>query len=288
MARSVVLPLNTWRTIVKDKNTRHAFDEMFVSIEAVINDLQNQIDNLPTPGVGRHTVLDADVHTDTIADAPSPGSLIKGEPGVATDFTPYWLDGLPVPMLPTETDTTGVKYWIDGLPFLSLSDITGGEGTKWTEHVIGPSGAFLRSTGTDVEWAELSTVAEVLRTLKGLQYSRVATTVTAGPAWTDTGLSVTLTTTTDTSKAVLHVSIQLMAGFGSDPGELRLTRDGVEVLIFYSNEFIRQTSVYWHVETPGQGDHVYAVQVRHTGPGPNPITIGNALSPCTLIAFEVL
>lgn len=297
MARAVVLPLNTWRTIVKDKNTRHAFDEMFVSIEAVINDLQKQIDALENagPDVAEHTLLQSDVHTDTVTDAPSPGSLIKGEPGVETDFTPYWLDGLPIPILPTETDTTGVKYWVDGLPFFSLSDITGGDGTKWVEHLIGPSGAFLRSTGTDLEWAELSSVAEVVKTIKNLQYSVLTDAVTApnGASWGPTGLSVTLPMTSDTSRAVLQVSIQGMSGTGADVGELRITRNGTEVQTIYSGEFTRQTCTYWHVETPGIGDQVYAVEVRQMGSGANVLTIGMAgsglvVSPCTLVGFEVL
>ena len=277
---AVVLPLNTWRTIVKDRNTRHAFDEMFVSIEAVINDLQQQIDDIVDGEVDpAHTLLQDDIHTDTITNAPSPGSLVKGLAGSAADFTPYWIDGAVIAVLPTETDTTGVKYWLDGLPIISISGLTAGGDTKWTEHVIGPVGTVLTSTGSDVEWSDLAEMS-VTTHPSGVVAVTVTPEITPinSSSWQDiTGLTVTATVA---GRCLVYVRVGGIGRVGGgDVGcELQLVRNGSVTVATLVSGVVGFPVGGMFADDPDAGTHTYTVQIRRIGGDPGYVYINDSVS----------
>lgn len=153
----VTLPTFDWENLIPDNATRHALQDYAVQVNTILENLQEQIDELldTDTGVPPHDLLQSDVHLDTETDAPSPGSLVVGEPADAVDLDLYWFDGLPIDYLLTEDVTSGLKYWFDGLPFDSILSLSDGD-VKWVELVIGPDGYVLTSRGNRIEWAEVS------------------------------------------------------------------------------------------------------------------------------------
>ncbi len=157
MAEFVPIPGNAWRSIINDKQVRHALDELSVELGVSLEDIQEVINNIETDVEDldlTHDLLDTPTHVDTETNPPLPGSLVVGRPGTAPgDMSKFWIDGESIDMLPTTKATGGVQYWIDGLPVMAIIGLGDGD-TVWVRLNLGTQGYVLTSTGVAAEWAE--------------------------------------------------------------------------------------------------------------------------------------
>ncbi len=123
-----------------------------LSLEEEIDDLQDQIDDIIASLP--HNLLSTR-HPDTIPASPTPGALIRGTPqDIDTDMSPYWYDGLTIPILPSSLDPGDSTYWLDGLP---ISGALGGlnADVKWEKVDKGAVGEVWTATPEGSDWAPL-------------------------------------------------------------------------------------------------------------------------------------
>lgn len=149
-----------------------------LTLQEEIDDLQDQIDDIVASLP--HNLLSAR-HPDTIPDSPTAGAIIRGTPqDIETDMSPYWYDGLTIPILASELDPGDSTYWYDGLP---ISGMLGGlsSDVKWEKVDKGNVGDVWTTTVNGADWVAPSATGgggTVPNFIGGVQSTLVISTAT--------------------------------------------------------------------------------------------------------------